>query len=129
MIPEIPERTSYLSSSVFLAAGLFFIIYPVTGILKNDLILIARPGARGYHLHGLDAAVIGVGVILLGISCLLSATRNIFEEKQRDQYLYRKASYSILYRFTTSLRNLGLFLMVVWSLVSCGKLLIDLIRD
>ncbi|WP_425291008.1 hypothetical protein [Spirosoma linguale] len=129
MIPEIPERTSYLSSSLFLIFGLFFSIYPISGILKNDLVVVPRASGIGRHLHGVDATVIGIGVILLGISCVLSAIRNILDERQRDQYLYKKVKYPSLYRFISTLRNSGMFVIIAWSLVSCSKSLIDLFHD
>lgn len=46
MFQSLPERTNYGLSCIFLLTGIFFCIYPIIGIFKNDFILIVRPGGK-----------------------------------------------------------------------------------
>lgn len=117
MLPFLPERTNYRSSFLFILAGLFFMIYPIIGILKDDLLFNFRPGAKGSHLHGTDAVVIGVGLILIGTSALLSGIRNILEERQRDQNLYTRKGYPRLAKTLTWFRDLGVVVLILFGVV------------
>jgi hypothetical protein len=114
MFQNIPERTSYGSSCIFLLIGIFFSIYPIVGIFKNDVILIVRPGGKAHHLHGLDALFIGIGVTLLGLSCLLAAIRNILEERQRRRNLYQIKNYAILNSAIQISRRLSFLIILMW---------------
>lgn len=117
MLPFIPERTSYRSSLLFILAGLFFIIYPIIGIIKDDLFFKFRIGTKGTHLHGLDAVSIGIGLILIGTSALLSGIKNILEEKQRDQNLYTRKAYPRLAKMLTWSRDLGVVVLILFGLI------------
>lgn len=117
MSPFLPERTSYRSSFLFVLAGLFFIIYPIIGILNDDLLFKFRPASNGAHLHGTDAVIIGVGLILIGTSALLSGIRNILEESQKDQNLYTRKEYSQLAKTFIWFRDLGVVVLILFGLV------------
>lgn len=117
MSPFLPERTNYRSSFLFVLSGLFFIIYPVVGILKDDLLFKFRPLSKGAHLHGTDAVIIGVGLILIGTSALLSGIRNILEERQREQNLYTRKGYPRLGKMLIWFRDLGVVVLFLFVLV------------
>lgn len=117
MLPFLPERTNYRSSFLFILAGLFFMIYPIIGILKDDLLFNFRPGAKVAHLHGIDAFIIGVGLILIGISTLLSGIRNILEERQREQNLYTRKGYPGLAKTLIWFRDLGGIVLILFCVL------------
>lgn len=117
MIPEVPERSNYVSSSLYLIFGLLFLIYPFFGVLKDDFIVLFRPSGRAYHLHGVDAIIIGVGVSCLGFSMLVASVKNILTWRRID--FYTRPSYPRLQKLSSSFRNVGLLIVFIWSLVSC----------
>ena len=118
MFQSVPERTSYTFSFLYLLIGIFFCIYPILGILKNDLVLIFRPGGKVYHLHGINTLFAGTGVILLGLSCLSAAIRNILEERQRQLNLYQIKKYTGISGAILVLRKASFFVFSIWFFYS-----------
>lgn len=116
MPPFLRKLISYRSNFLFVLSGLFFIIYPIIGISKDDLFFKFRPGAKGAHLHGADAVIMGVGLLLIGTSALLSGIKNILEERQRDQNLYARKAYPRLAKTITWSRDLGIVILILFSL-------------
>ena len=114
MLQNIPERSSYGLSSVLLLSGIFFSVYPLRGILENDLVLMVRPGGKAHHSHGIDAVVLGVCVMLLGISNILAAIRNILEERQRQENFYQIKKYAILNSYIAVMRKSSFVIIFLW---------------
>lgn len=116
MLHFLSERISYRSSFLFVLAGLFFIIYPIIGIIKNDL-LFKFLLTKDIHLHGANAIACGVGLLLIGISYLLRGIKSILEKRQR-QNLYTRTEYSRLAKVLTLSRDLGIVVILVFCLVN-----------
>ena len=122
MIPDIPERSSYFDSALYLMFGLFFIVYPIHGIANDNLIFIGFKSKIRYHLHGLDAIIIGLSIIIGGVGVFLSGIKNILEKRVED--LYTKPKYPTLVKIISWTRKISITTFLIWSTISCTKTLL-----
>jgi ABC-type uncharacterized transport system permease subunit len=117
MAPFLSDRPSYRASFLFIVVGLFFIVYPIIGILKNNLFLNFQVGAINTRLQGIDAISLGLGLALIGTSIVLLGIKNILEERQRDLNLYTRKEYPKLAKSLALCRTMGVAVFTLFCLI------------